>query len=90
MYFAIPTVYSSMFGELCGTFTWCVSFSPGKLYPLLSRIRSPNHDFFPHFVKEVQNLQYLEGNSLIHKIRVMLSRELFETEWCSFCLKDPE
>ena len=50
----------------------------------------------PHFGQEVQNLQCcemkglnLEGNPLIHKIRVMFSRELFETEYSSFCAKDP-
>lgn len=53
--------------------------------------------FLSNFGKEVQNLQYckmkglnLEGNPLIHKIRVMLSCELFETEFASFCANDPQ
>lgn len=50
----------------------------------------------PHFRQEVQNLQScemkglnLEENPLIHKVRVRFSRELFETEYSSFCANDP-
>lgn len=76
-----------MFGEICGAFDLARLFFPlENSTHCLEGFEIQIMAFLPRFGREVQNLQSckmkglnLEGKPLIHKIRLMLSRELFET-----------